>query len=74
MKKETKDMLVTVAIFFTAAMAGTVISGVINHILWGSQKHVCQCEYCKTVRQRETVEILDSIIHDRIVINVNKED
>ena len=74
MKHETKDMFVTVVIFFTAAMAGTVVSGVINHALWDSQKHVCQCELCKTVRQREALEVVDSVIYERIVINVKKED
>jgi len=36
--------------------------------------HVCQCETCKTIRQLEAVEVVDSIIHDRIVININGEE
>jgi len=39
-----------------------------------STSHVCQCETCKVIRQLEAVEIVDSIIHDRIVINIGKED
>lgn len=67
-------MLVTAAIYFTAAMVGTIISGVLNYVLWGSQKHLCECEYCKTVRQQEALEVVDSIIHERIMININKEE
>lgn len=73
MKQETKDKLVIAAIIFMAAMAGTVISGVINYALWCNQKHLCQCELCKTVRQREALEVVDSVIHERIVINIEKE-
>ena len=64
-----KDKIVVGIIFVLAFAIGTTIGNVISYF-----RHICQCEYCKTVRQREAVEIVDSIIHERIVISVNKQD
>lgn len=59
--------------FSICVLTGAIIGNVIGSTLKHDSKHVCECEYCKAVRQRETVEIVDSIFHERIVININKE-
>lgn len=69
-----KDKIITGFIFFMAFVVGTTIGNVISHFICPETRHLCECEYCKTVRQREALEIVDSIIHERIVININKED
>lgn len=68
-----KDKIIIGIIFLMAFAIGSMIGNVISHFIWPQKRHLCQCEYCKTVRQREAVEVIDSIIHERIVINVNKE-
>ncbi len=61
-----------------AAIVGSFIGEALIYALFNSsmpqQAHVCQCERCKLIRQLETVEVLDSVIRDRIVININKEE
>jgi hypothetical protein len=69
-----KDKIIVGFIFVMAFATGTIIGNMISYFIWPQSRHLCECEYCKTVRQREAVEIVDSIIHERIVINVNKED
>jgi len=68
-----KDKIIIGIIYLMAFAIGSTIGNVISHFIWPQKRHLCQCEYCKTVRQREAVEVIDSIIHERIVINVNKE-
>ena len=68
-----KDKIIIGIIFLLAFAIGSTIGNVISHFIWPQKRHLCQCEYCKTMRQREAVEVIDSIIHERIVINVNKE-
>lgn len=68
-----KDKIIFVIIFVLAFAIGSVIGNIIGYFIWPHQRHLCQCEYCKTVRQREALEMIDSVIHERIVINVNKE-
>lgn len=68
-----KDKIIIGIIFLMAFAIGSTIGNVISHFIWPQNRHLCQCEYCKIVRQREAVEVIDSIIHERIVINVNKE-
>lgn len=68
-----KDKIINGIIFLMAFAIGSTIGNVISHFIWPQKRHLCQCEYCKTMRQREAVEVIDSIIHERIVINVNKE-
>ena len=68
-----KDKIIIGIIFIISFAIGSTIGNVISHFIWPQKRHLCQCEYCKTVRQREAVEVIDSIIHERIVINVNKE-
>lgn len=68
-----KDKIIIDIIFLMAFAIGSTIGNVISHFIWPQKRHLCQCEYCKTMRQREAVEVIDSIIHERIVINVNKE-
>lgn len=69
-----KDKIIVGIIFVLAFAIGTTIGNVISYFIWPHSRHLCQCEYCKTVRQRESIEVIDSIIHERIVININKED
>lgn len=68
-----KDKIITGFIFLMAFAIGSIICNVISFFIWPPKHHLCECEYCKTVRQLEAVEIVDSIIHDRIVINIEKE-
>ena len=68
-----KDKIIIGIIFIISFAIGSTIGNVISHFIWPQKCHLCQCEYCKTMRQREAVEVIDSIIHERIVINVNKE-
>ena len=69
-----KRYLIIGFVFIVAFAIGSTIGNVISHFICPQQRHLCECEYCKTVRQREAVEVIDSIIHERIVINVEKED
>ena len=69
-----KDKIIIGIIFIISVAIGSTIGNVISYFIWPPKRHLCQCEYCKIVRQREAVEVIDSIIHERIVINVNKED
>lgn len=73
-KIEMKNKIIMGFIFLMAFAIGSTIGNVISHFIWPYPHHLCECEYCKTVRQREAVEVVDSIIHDRIVINVTKEE
>jgi len=61
-----------------AALVGSFIGQTLSYAVFNSsmpqQAHVCQCERCKLIRQLEAVEVLDSVIQDRIVININKEE
>lgn len=62
--------------FFVGALIGTIIGHIFIALICyvpPSKRHLCTCEYCKTVRQREAVEVLDSIIKERIVINISEE-
>jgi len=62
--------------FFVGAFVGTIIGHIFIALICyvpPSKRHLCTCEYCKTVRQREAVEVLDSIIKERIVINISEE-
>jgi hypothetical protein len=68
-----KNKIITGFIFLMAFAIGSTFGNVISYFIWPSKHHLCECEYCKTVRQREAVEVMDSIIHERIVININKE-
>ncbi len=68
-----KDKIIIGIIFIISFAIGSTIGNVISYFICPQKRHLCQCEYCKTVRQREAVEVIDSIIHERIVINVNKE-
>ena len=61
---------------FIGAIMGTLLAHILIAIVSytpPSKRHLCTCEYCKTVRQREAVEVLDSIIKERIVINISEE-
>lgn len=62
--------------FFVGAFVGTMIAQIIlaafGYTL-SSKRHLCTCDYCKTVRQLETVEVFDSVIKERIFIITNDE-
>lgn len=72
-KKEKTVALIVNTLAFTV---GSFIGHGIGWSIFDrkSTSHVCQCETCKVIRQLEAVEIVDSIFHDRIVINIEKED
>lgn len=74
MKKEEK--FISLIVYTLAFVIGSFIGHGIGWAIFGrkSTSHVCQCETCKVIRQLEAVEIVDSIIHDRIVINIEKEE
>lgn len=69
-----KDKVIMGFIFLMSFTIGTTLGNVISHFIWPHPRHLCECEYCKTVRQQEALEVVDSIIHERIVININKEE
>lgn len=61
---------------FVGALIGTLIGHIFIAVICyvpPSKRHLCTCDYCKTVRQMEAVEVLDSVIKERIVITVNGE-
>ena len=60
--------------FYVFVFIGSLIGATIGHAIWRENRHLCQCEYCKIVRQREALEMVDSVIHDRIVINIEKKE
>ena len=73
---EKKEKFISLIVFTLAFAIGSFIGHGIGWAIFDhkSTSHVCQCETCKVIRQLEAVEIVDSIIHDRIVINIGKED
>lgn len=59
----------------TGAFFGQILGDIVCSLLWPTESHhVCQCEHCKLIRQLEAIEVVDSVIQDRIVINISKED
>lgn len=71
-RKETVSYL---AVLFIATMIGAGIGQTIAYAFWGSRpRHLCKCEYCKAARQREALEVVDSVIPEKIVVYINKED
>ncbi len=69
-----KRNLIIGFVFLVAFAIGSTIGNIISHFIWPYPHHLCECEYCKTVRQREAIEVIDSIIHERIVINIDNEE
>lgn len=60
-------------IVYTLSFAiGSFIGKGIGFAVFKSTSHVCQCKTCKAIRQLEALEIVDSIINDKIVINIEK--
>lgn len=72
-KKEKTAALIVLTLAFAV---GSFIGHGIGWAMFDRKKtsHICQCETCKTIRQLESIELVDSIIHERIVINIEKED
>lgn len=71
-----KKKLIVLLKFAFACAIGTVIGQSLCYFIIPTSKvetHVCTCEYCKTKRQLEAIEVVDSIIHDRIVINIEND-
>ena len=60
-------------ILFFAMLVGSFVGQLTYHLMFPQKKHLCTCELCKSIRQLEAAEMVDSIIKERIVINVNKE-
>ena len=62
-------------IFVLAFAFGSFVGHGVGYMLFDrSNRHICTCEYCKTIRQIEACEVIDSIMHERLVINIEKVD
>ena len=65
-------------LLLSSAMVGVLIGNFISFsiecfVLPKPKQHLCECELCKTKRQLETCEVLDSIFTSKIEIEVNKK-
>ena len=67
-----KEKLVFATIWLIAFVAGSVIGHGIGFMMFDQRHHphLCRCEACKVTRQLEACEVIDSIIKERVVINV----
>ena len=72
---DKKEKTVELIVLTLAFVGGSFIGHGIGWIMFDRKEtsHICQCETCKTIRQLESIELVDSIIHERIVINIEKE-
>jgi hypothetical protein len=62
-----KEKVVMFFIFVLAFAFGSVLGHGIGYLLFDkNNKHLCTCEYCKTIRQLEACEVIDSIIKERM--------
>ena len=73
MKEAIKNIICMVVAIIIFGSIGTIFGSGISHLLFCDDseprtQHMCQCELCKTRRQLESCEVIDSIIKDRIVI------
>lgn len=57
-----------------AFLFGHILSETLCYFIFPRKNHVCTCEYCKLTRQIEAIEVVDSVISDRIIIHAIKED
>ena len=73
MKKNLKTIVLLFVTFLVASLIGQTVANVVFPRKTQTN-HICTCERCKLTRQLETIEVVDSVIHERIVININKED
>lgn len=73
--KEKLGFLVALAIStIVGVLIGTIVVDTAKYFLLPRQQcHVCTCEVCKVKRQLETCEVLDSIFHSKIQIEINKK-
>lgn len=72
-----KKKIIIMLFVMIAFAIGTIIGQTICFFIFPREpltNHVCTCEYCKLTRQLEAIEVVDSVIHDRIVINIERED
>ena len=72
-----KEKIIIMLFIMIAFAIGTIIGQIICFFIFPHEpltNHVCTCEYCKVTRQLEAIEVVDSVIHDRIVINIEKEE
>ena len=73
---DKKEKIAELIVFTLTFAVGLSIGHGIGWAIFDRKKtsHICQCETCKTIRQLESIELVDSIIHERIVINIEKAD
>lgn len=70
--KNLKYILLLTLMFSVGSFVGHLASRLLFSSLSIVPCHLCTCDNCKTVRQLEAVEVMDSVIRDRIIIEVNK--
>lgn len=82
MKKTTKNIIETFADMVIFGFLGIIIGSIAlvvgyetSRLLFcGDSEHMCTCDLCKTRRQLESCEVIDSIINERIVIVMNSDE
>ena len=72
-----KTKLIIWLVYMSAAMVGVVIGDSLFEMtmrrFFPRKQHLCECEMCKVKRQLETCEVLDSVFHSKIQIEINKK-
>lgn len=71
-----KEKIIIMLILMVAFTVGSIIGQTLGYFIFPREpltNHVCTCEYCKVTRQLEAIEIVDSLIHDRIVVNIEND-
>ena len=69
-----KEKVVFGLIWLVAFAAGSTVGNVVSHFAFPHPRHMCECDYCKAVRKQEAVEVVDSIVRERIVISIGREE
>ena len=70
-----KEKIMIFAVLVLSFAIGSIIGHSIGYIIFDRpNRHLCTCESCKLTRQLEACEVIDSIINERIVINITPKD
>lgn len=72
-----KKKFVIWLVYMSAAMVGVIVGDTWFEMtmrkFFPRRQHLCECEICKTKRQLETCEVLDSVFTSKIQIEINKK-